>query len=38
VTDEIMQRPEHKWVSGEMSQEDRAKISGYYKSRYGAAP
>ncbi len=36
VTAEIMDRPEHKWFSGEMTEEERAQFIESYRSRYGA--
>ena len=36
VSKEIMERPEHKWFSGTMTEADRAEFTEYYKRRYGA--
>jgi len=36
VTEEIMNRPEHKWFSGQMTDEERAQAIDYYRELYGA--
>ena len=36
VTAEIMERPEHKWFSGNMTEEERAQAIDYYHRLYGA--
>jgi hypothetical protein len=35
VSQEIMERPEHKWFSGKMTKEEREEVTSYYKKRYG---
>ena len=35
VTKDIMDRPEHTWVSGGMTKEERAEFTEYYRKRYG---
>jgi len=34
ITDDIMQRPEHKWFAGTMTKEERQKINEYYQKKY----
>ena len=35
ITTEILERPEHKWLTGGMTEEERRRIADYYKERYG---
>jgi hypothetical protein len=37
VSTDIMAREEHKWFSGQMTAEDREKVTSYYERRYGAS-
>jgi hypothetical protein len=37
VTDDILVREEHRWFSGQMTAEDREKVTEYYRRRYGVS-
>lgn len=38
VTSEVMKSDDHKWFSGDMSEEDRGKMIKFYRDRYGVSP
>lgn len=38
VTQDILERPEHRWFSGQMTPEERAGMNEYYQDRYGSTP